>query len=509
MLIYNKKSNILFYQIPVNQYLYGVKQKHYNMLPSKDTTILSEINNFFTSSEKAIETVFSTLGSLKLSESQFFIKEKPNNTYKDTDKLLLMLLFPLFKIKSGYEYKTSVLYSIVLCGKDVFYRLLNNPNINWRKLHYSISKKLIKQTASKTEPRDTPSCLIIDDTDLPKTGRCIELIGKIYTHVSHRSILAFKGLFMAYHDGKSLFALDFSLHGEQGKNKKRPYGISLSQSKKRYSKQRAKKSCGKQRTQEYTVSKIKQMIVMIRTAIAQGIRFDYLLVDSWFTCYELVEFITTRRIKCHLLGMIKMGNTGYIYNEKIVSAKQLVDTLRRNKKVKRSKTTRFYYCEAIVFIQNIEVKIFFSKTSKRAKWHGLLTTNTALSFDKAYKTYATRWTIEVFFKESKQFLGLGKCESQDFDAQIAHTTLCMLQYNILTTVKRFDKYETFGVLFRQVQKESLEKTINERIWLIILDIVAQLAVIFEADTEIIMEKLITDNQIIKKYLNFQPYIKAA
>ena len=353
MLIYNKKSNILFCQIPYNQYLYGVKEKHHNMLPSKDTTILSEINNFFTSGEKAIETVFSTLRSLKLSESQFFIKEKPNNTYKNTDKLLLMLLFPMFKVKSGYDYKTSALYTIMLCGKDVFYRLLNNPTINWRKLHYVISKKLIKQCASKTEPTDTPRCLIIDDTDLPKTGRCIELIGKIYSHVSHRSILALKGLFMAYHDGKSLFALDFSLHGEQGKNKKKPYGISPSQSKKRYSKQRAKESFGKQRTQEYTVSKIKQMIVMIRTALAQGIRFDYLLVDSWFTCFELINFITTRRIKCHLLGMIKMGNTKYVYQGKTLSARQLVDTLRRSKKVKRSKTTGFYYCEALVFMQNV------------------------------------------------------------------------------------------------------------------------------------------------------------
>jgi len=336
---------------------------------SKDTTILSEINNFFTSSEKSIETVFSTLCSLKLSESQFFIKEEQNNVYKNTDKLLILLLFPLFKIKSGYDRPTLALYSIISYGKDVFYRLLNHPTINWCSLHYVISKKLITQVATKTDQNNAPRCLIIDDTDLPKTGRCIELIGKIYSHVSHRSILALKGLFMAYHDGKSLFALDFSLHGEQGKNKKKPYGISPSQSKKRYSKQRAKESFGKQRTQEYTVSKIKQMIVMIRTALAQGIRFDYLLVDSWFTCFELINFITTRRIKCHLLGMIKMGNTKYVYQGKTLSARQLVDTLRRSKKVKRSKTTGFYYCEALVFMQNVEVKTSFSKTSKRAKWH--------------------------------------------------------------------------------------------------------------------------------------------
>ena len=41
----------------------------------------------------------------------------------------------------------------------------------------------------------------------------------------------------------------------------------------------------------------------------------------------------------------------------------------------------------------------------------------------------------------------------------------------------------------QVQKESLEKTINERIWHIIIEIVAELVIIFEADTEIIMEKI--------------------
>jgi hypothetical protein len=37
--------------------------------------------------------------------------------------------------------------------------------------------------------------------------------------------------------------------------------------------------------------------------------------------------------------------------------------------------------------------------------------------------YQTHWTIEVFFKESKQLLGFGKCQSNDFDAQIADSTI--------------------------------------------------------------------------------------
>lgn len=480
------------------------------MLPNKDTTILSELNDFFTSREKAIHSLISILSSLKLSKIRFFIKESANNSYTNTDKLLLLILFPLFKINNAYEYKSSPLYKILSCGKDVFYRLLNNEHLNWRSLHYAVIKKLLKEIETKSDSilgaDRPPRCLIVDDTDLPKTGRFIELIGKVYSHVSHRSILAFKGLFMAYHDGKSLFALDFSLHGEPGKNKKRPFGISKAQSKRRYSKKTAKDSCGDHRREEYTISKIQQMIVMIRRAIGKGIRFDYLLVDSWFTCFELVKFIKTRRIKCHLIGMIKMGKTKYLYKEKDLSAKQLLDALKRSKKVKRSRLSGFYYCEASVLLKNIEVRIFFSKASKRGKWHGLLTTDMELSFDKAYKIYSTRWTVEVFFKECKQYLGLGKCESRDFDAQIAHTTLCMLQYNILSTLKRFDKYETLGELFRQSQRESLEITINERIWLIIIEIVAKLAVILEIDTELLMEKLIYDNQDIRNLINLKPYM---
>jgi len=68
---------------------------------------------------------------------------------------------------------------------------------------------------------------------------------------------------------------------------------------------------------------------------------------------------------------------------------------------------------------------------KKQKWHCLLTTNLTLDFEQAFEIYATRWTIEVFFKECKQFLRLGKCEERSFEAQIAATTLCLLQYNML------------------------------------------------------------------------------
>lgn len=133
----------------------------------------------------------------------------------------------------------------------------------------------------------------------------------------------------------------------------------------------------------------------------------------------------------------------------------------------------------------------------------MMTSNTELTFEQAYKIYSTRWSIEVFFKESKQHLGLGKCQAQDFDAQIAATTLCMLQYNLLSTVKRFNDYETLGGLFRATQKDALKLTISEQIWLIITELLAELSEIFNIETEMLMEKLFSENEKLTKYLNFK------
>jgi hypothetical protein len=370
--------------------------------------------------------------------------------------------------------------------------------------------QLIGKTSSKSNDAENKytRCLIIDDSDLPKTGRRIELIGKVFSHVTGQSILAFKGLFMGYHDGKSFFALDFSLHGERGKNQKKPFGLTNKQLKERFSKYRKKDSMAYQRKEEYFTSKIQNMIAMIRTAIGNGLRFDYVLVDSWFTCFELVKFIKTRRIAIHLLGMAKMGKTRYLFNDKKLTAKEIIDYHRKTKKLKRSKQLGSYYSEVVVNFNEIPVKLFFSKASRKGKWHLLLTTDLDLNFEQAYKIYSTRWSIEVFFKEAKQYLGLGKSQSQDFDAQIATTTICMLQYNLLSVARRFTDYESLGDLFRNTKAETIQLTVNERIWQIIVEVLTALAELFEIDTEIFMEKLIADNEKIEKLVNYKTLLQA-
>jgi len=131
----------------------------------------------------------------------------------------------------------------------------------------------------------------------------------------------------------------------------------------------------------------------------------------------------------------------------------------------------------------------------------MMTTNTKLTFNEACKIYSNRWLIEVYFKKKKQHLGLGKCQAQDFDAQIASTTLCMLQYNVLSEIKWFHDYETLGELFRASQKDAIKLTLSEQILLIIIEIMSELSQILDIDVEMLMEKLLSENERITKYLN--------
>lgn len=52
------------------------------------------------------------------------------------------------------------------------------------------------------------------------------------------------------------------------------------------------------------------------------------------------------------------------------------------------------------------------------------------------KAADVNWVIEVAHKEMKCLLNLGECQSIDFAGQITGLSSCMIQFNILSYVKR-------------------------------------------------------------------------
>ena len=121
----------------------------------------------------------------------------------------------------------------------------------------------------------------------------------------------------------------------------------------------------------------------------------------------------------------------------------------------------------------------------------LITTDTTLKFVKAIQMYAIRWSIEVFFKEAKQLFGLGKCQSTNFDVQIAQITITMTQY-LLTSIRyRMEAYETIGGLFKDLKQDYIENKLNIRILAVVSLILAVLEKLVDSiDIELITTKII-------------------
>ena len=121
----------------------------------------------------------------------------------------------------------------------------------------------------------------------------------------------------------------------------------------------------------------------------------------------------------------------------------------------------------------------------------LLTTDTKLSFKKLIKHYQVRWSIEVLIKESKGWLNLGSCQSSDFDAQIAYTTIVMITYILLSFRFRFEHYESKGKLFRSMNADFLRLTLDSRLWKLFMEVIRVVAEILYIDADDLLQRVLT------------------
>ena len=162
-----------------------------------------------------------------------------------------------------------------------------------------------------------------------------------------------------------------------------------------------------------------------------------------------------------------------------------------------------------VKLDGVPVRLFFCKRGRNGNWNGLLTTGLSLSLLEAYRIYARRWATEVAYKDCKTLLNFGKCQSVHFAAQIASFTLTMMQYNILCTVKRFEAYETIGGLFTEVTNDTLELSVTDKIWAIILDFVLEAAERYSIDATELLADFIESNPVAHTLHNMYIYKQAS
>lgn len=480
------------------------------MLHNKGIKKLDELKDFFIHDQKApdaIMTIMKQFSNKAINQSISNIKKRGVSSQSI---LSVMLLLPFIGVCSVFSLFKSGYASLSEGEKDSIYRMKNRSDINWRGLLYLICKRFKKIVGNNTQQDNTSSdgyrCLIVDDTLLLKTGKFIEGASRMFDHVFKRYVLGFKLLVLGYYDGKSFIPLDFSLHREKGKNQKKPYGLKKQELRNQYSKQRDKSQPGFKRKKELDTTKLSQAISMIKRALKHGFKVDYVLCDSWFCCEALIKAIRTGKESCvHLLSACKMAPAKYDYQGQLYTGGQLRKHLKSQ--IKRCRKLRTHYITCTASYKGTELRLFFVRYRGQGNWQMLLTTDLSLNFIKAMEIYSVRWGIEVFFKESKQYLNLGKCQSNDFDAQVADITISMIQYTMLSLCKRLWEYETIGGLFREQQALIAEMYLAKRLWALLIEIQHHIAELFGIETFELIERLINETKVENKILNLLYYCR--
>ncbi|MDA3907222.1 MAG: transposase [Bacteroidales bacterium] len=443
------------------------------MLQNKDIAKIQEIKTLFQASWTQPEFFSKHLELFKFSKSSRLFQSVKGSGVPFWEIMRILLVLPFMDIKNVGSLFSNVVIPNSKGQKDVYYRALANQKINWRNLLLLFVKRYLQLDQKFTAPKDNVKCLIFDDTDIEKRGKKIEGISKIHNHVTKHFIFGYKLLVAGYWNGSVFIPVDFSFHRENKENKIKKYGLSKKELKKQKRGLRNDKSPVHKRFKELNSKKTDIVIQMFRRINQRKISVDYILFDSWFTSMSLIKKFLSINKNVNIIGMYKY-NSKLIVEGKELSIKQL---RKQSTKVKRSRSMKLYYHQYIAEIDGVKVSVFITKRGTNGAWHTIISTNINLSFVKTIEIYNIRWTIEVFFKEAKQLLGLGKSQSTNFDVQVAQTTVTMIQYLLVSLKYRMEAYETIGGMFKNIKQDYIEHNLNERLLLAIVEILSVLELI--------------------------------
>ena len=459
-------------------------------------SILDELRYILTKKEKMDEGVLVFSKQFKLGRLL-----KPFEAVKNQGYSLMLILVALILSRfGGLSVYAAQKTGNLQMDDNTIYRLMNNQYIDWGSILLSFAGQFLRCISLKCESDEkSVKCFVIDDSDIEKSGKTFEGISKIYSHKDHRYLFGFKIMLLCYFDGTSLIPCCLSLHRE---NKKHEYGLNQNRQKRQFSPKRNDGGYFQERYDELDEEKSVTAIKMLKKCVKRLIFGSYVLMDSWFvTDFMLKEIRKIRHGLLHVVGMCKLDKRQFEVNGKARNSQTIIRMNENNSS--RIHSCRKYKSRYFVVVANyrgMPVKLYYIKYKNAKIWTLLLTTDLSLSFVKAMELYQIRWSIEVLFKECKQYLRLGKAQNTDFCGQIADATLTMITYTVLALYKRFDAYETMGELFRNTQKELLEKNLCERVEMVILKILNDLMEILSIDVQDTLYRLTSSDKTSKEIL---------
>ena len=388
-----------------------------NQNTKEGATLMLLQNDSFENTQNAFYQAVKTLQITKL----LHMSNVRKSCGKPVGKVFQFLVLLVFQGENLFRFLNSKHVAQAGAQKNTFYRFMDEPSYNWKRFLLLLAAKVINALRPLTNTGRV-KVFILDDSTIPRNrSKKVELLARIFDHVSHKFVKGFTLLTLGWSDGYSFIPLTFNLLSSAKKsNRYQEISASIDH-----------RTNGYKARLESMLHKPDAALRLIKSALDIGISADYVLMDTWFTTEPFIKSI--QDLGLVVIGMVKQLNQSYIFHGKTYKLAQL-------QKSAPYKSAKECFGSLVVYTKNhhIPVKIVFVRNrNKRSECFDILSTDIELTNAGIGRVYCNRWSIEVFFKASKSLFKLGKeFQSRSYNANICHTTIVFTRYILLEWIRR-------------------------------------------------------------------------
>ena len=261
--------------------------------------------------------------------------------------------------------------------------------------------ELIKNYIGALNP--AKGILAIDDTILEKTGKHIDEVGKLYDHATQSYVLGHNLVTSQYVTPRGCFPIGFRLYLKRDKN------------------------------DSAFKTKIQLAQELVEQAASLDLRFSTVVFDAWFLAKDFVKFIESKNL--NWVGAAK-SNRIILCRGKQINIEEFHNTLNQTdyKTMEIDGETYWYFTKAVGMskLGKVRLLILHQKHDLSDTPKYLATNQLGWEARRILRVYKSRWSIETFYRDSKQNLGFEAYEMRNLGGIKRHWYLVFLSYTLLT-----------------------------------------------------------------------------
>lgn len=184
------------------------------------------------------------------------------------------------------------------------------------------------------------------------------------------------------------------------------------------------------------------------------------LFDSYYLCPVVVN--ACRQKGFHFVSTLKSNRNLKNRGKKVKAGsygKYCFKTRKKSRiKISKDHRTAIYHYVDAGFVEVSKLgtaHVVFSRKNSERKVLGIVTSHPKLNAAQMIASYNVRWQIEVFFKNAKQLLGLGRYQHRSYKAAVTHLHLVCFAYALLTHIA------ISGTCEKEIKRKKAHASVKE------------------------------------------------